>query len=85
MSMFAGDVREVIVNEGSDYWSALDCDVNAIDGDCVVTANDYVTAFFGGKYSKDHIGRNLLILGFILVVIRASTFLALRLFIYSGK
>jgi len=85
MSMFAGDVREVIVNEGSDYWSALDCDVNAIDGDCVVTANDYVTAFFGDKYSKDHIGRNLLILGFILVVIRASTFLALRLFIYSGK
>lgn len=70
---------------GSDYWDDLECDINAVDGNCVVTVHDYVNAFFGGKYSEDNIGRNLIILGFILVVLRASTFLALKYLIFSSK
>ena len=85
MSVFFNDDREVIVGQGSDYYDELNCDNIAVDGECKVSVSAYVDAFFGGQYSKDNVVRNAVILGAILLVVRASTFLALAKLTYSGK
>ena len=85
MSVFSKDSRTVIVGSGSDYYAALDCDNHLVNGNCEVDLPTYVDAFFGGLFSQDHIPRNLIVLGGILVVVRASTFVALRSLTYSGK
>lgn len=85
MSLFSTDSRIVRVGNGSDYYSSLDCDNHLVNGTCEVDLPTYVDAFFGGLFSPDHIPRNLIILGGILVVVRASTFLALRFLTFSGK
>ena len=85
MSVFSKDSRIVIVGSGSDYYSALDCDNHLVNETCEVDVSTYVDAFFGGLFSPDHIPRNLFVLGGILVVVRASTFLALRFVTFSGK
>eukprot|EP01082_Thalassiosira_pseudonana_P014895 g13469.t1 g13469 contig8:742113-747102(+) len=86
MSIFHNDTRQVIVSEGSDYYYDLNCTaISAEFGDCQVDASEYVTAFFGGKFSRNHIMRNALILGGILFAVRAATFVALSKLTYSGK
>lgn len=85
MSVFHSDDRMTIISEGSSYYDDLDCANNLVDGVCQVQVNEYVDIFFGGMYSRDHIRRNAIILGFILALVRALTFLALKCFTYSGK
>ena len=85
MSVFHTDDRMTIISEGSTYYDDLDCANNLVDGVCQVQVNEYVDIFFGGMYSRDHIRRNAIILGFILAAVRALTFLALRCLTYSGK
>jgi hypothetical protein len=84
-SVFYNDDRQVIVTSGSDYWDFLDCSSIAVDGECEVAVSDYVNAFYGGHFSRDNVMRNALILGAILLVVRASTFVALKKLTYTGK
>lgn len=84
-SVFYNDDRQVIVTSGSDYWDFLDCSSIAVDGKCEVTVSDYVNAFYGGHFNRDNVMRNALILGAILLVVRASTFVALKKLTYTGK
>lgn len=85
MTVFYNDTRKVIVSEGSDYYSELDCDVNLVNGECEVDVSTYVDSFFGGLYSRDHIQTNAIVLGMILLGVRALTFVALKYFTYSSK
>lgn len=93
MSVFYNDTRQVTVSEGSDYYDALNCGETMVNGVCEVDVTEYVDAFFGGTdgaaamnaFSRDHIMRNAIILGGILLLVRLSTFIALRCLTYSGK
>ena len=85
MCLFHDDVRQVIIQPGSDYWNDLNCDNISVAGKCQVNASDYVSVFFGGLFSRDHIPRNAIILGGILLVVRVGTFVALSKLTYSGK
>lgn len=85
MSVFYNDNRQVIVSKGSDYYYDLNCNSTPENDDCQVTVSEYVKVFFGGQFSRDHIARNAIILGGILLVVRISTFVALKKLTYSGK
>jgi hypothetical protein len=85
MSVFYNDNRQVIVSKGSDYYGDLNCNPTPDNGECQVTVSEYVTVFFGGQFSRDHITRNAIILGGILLMVRISTFVALKKLTYSGK
>jgi len=87
MSMFRNDDRMVIVERGSDYYSSpfFDCVNISVDGVCQVSVSVYVDAFFGGLYKPEHLARNAIILGGILLVVRLLTFVALKYLSYSGK
>lgn len=85
MSLFYNDTRSVIVSEGSDYYDDLDCEENLVDGHCEVFVSNYVNEFFGGRFSRSNIPINCVILGGILLVVRASTFFALGFLTYTGK
>eukprot|EP00956_Cyclotella_meneghiniana_P034468 scaffold105270_cov79-Cyclotella_meneghiniana.AAC.1 len=85
-SIFFNDERQVIVERGSDFWDSLNCtSIAEVDGRCDVTVSEYVDAFYGGHFSRDNVMRNAIILGVILIVVRASTFVALRKLSYTGK
>ena len=85
-SIFFNDERQVIVERGSDFWDSLNCtSIAEVDGQCDVTVSEYVDAFYGGHFSRDNVMRNAIILGVILVVVRASTFVALKKLSYTGK
>ena len=87
MSVFYNDDgRSVEVSPGSQYYGDLCAGVpDAADSRCVVPVYEYVNEFFGGMYAKDHIGRNAIILGLIMLFVRGFTFTALRYLTYSGK
>ncbi|KAL7546777.1 hypothetical protein ACHAWF_010122 [Thalassiosira exigua] len=85
MSVFHRDTRNVTVGIGSQYYYPLNCEAIEINGVCEVTVSEYVDAFFGGLFQRDHIRRNAIILGMILLMVRALTFVALRYLTYSGK
>jgi ABC-type multidrug transport system ATPase subunit len=87
MSMYRNDDRMVIVEKGSDYYSNpfFDCVDISVDGVCQVSVSTYAHAFFGGLYKSEHLARNAIILGAILLVVRLSTFVALKYLTYSGK
>jgi hypothetical protein len=53
------------------------CSVIQIDL-CEGSTDDYIYVFFGGDFTDDHIFRNGLILGGILVLVRVVTWLALE-------
>ena len=84
-SVFYNDDREVTVGTGSDYWDFLNCSSIAVNDQCQVTVSDYVDAFYGGHFSRDNVFRNAVILGAILLVVRASTFVALKKLAYTAK
>lgn len=84
-SVFYNDDRQVVVTSGSDYWDYLNCTEIQVDGECEVTVSDYVDAFYGGHFKRENVARNAIILGAILLVVRASTFVALKKLTYTGK
>lgn len=77
--------RFVDVATGSDYYDELCVGADAEESPCQVTVASYVNAFFGGLYTEEHIPRNIIILGAILFLVRALTFVALRSLTYSSK
>ena len=85
MVVFSRDKnRFVTVANGSDYYDEL-CVGLGSSGPCQVTVATYVNAFFGGLYKEENIPRNIIILGAILFLVRALTFVALRRLTYSSK
>ena len=85
-SIFYNDDRQVIVESGSDLWTPLNCtSIAEVDGQCDVSVSKYIDAFYGGHFSRDNVMRNAIILGVILIVVRASTFVALKKLSYTGK
>lgn len=80
MVLFGDDNRTVFANEGSEYFDYLGCDpvTNNTDNPCQGSVIEFVSSFFGGKFRKEHIPFNAIILAGILVVARVSTFLALK-------
>ena len=76
--------RFVDVTTGSDYYDEL-CVGAEAGSSCQVTVASYVNAFFGGLYTENNIPRNIIILGVILLLVRALTFVALRSLTYSSK
>lgn len=75
------NLREVIATEGSEFYDYL---ISA--GKCVATQmtpcvgfqSDYVRFFFGSEFTEEHISRNAIVLGVLLVLVRLFTWLALR-------
>jgi hypothetical protein len=76
-SLYDGDDRTVIADDGSDFYDYLNCaalNTTTCEGPVWM----YMDSFFGGKFQKDHTGQNLLILGGILIFARVITFAALH-------
>lgn len=84
-SVFYNDDRQVLVGSGSDYWDYLNCTDIQVNNECEVTVSDYVDAFYGGHFKRANVARNAIILGAILLVVRGSTFVALKKLTYTGK
>lgn len=83
---FGADSRLVEVSSGSQYYDPLNCEDSLTDGVCLVTVEDYVNAFFGGRWHFDNTARNIIILGVgWLLIVRLLTFAALRVLTFSGK
>ena len=80
MTIFSKDNRTVVANENSDFYEYLisnkDCTVS--DTICYGTIKEYVNVFFGFEYSIEHTQRNACILGFVLVLARVLTWVALK-------
>jgi hypothetical protein len=82
MSVYGDSTRTVIATDGSDYFDYLvqnqenSCEAGA--SSCEGTASQFVYVFFGGEFSSDNKIRNALILGFILVLTRILTWVALK-------
>jgi hypothetical protein len=82
MSIFSNDERNVIANEGSAFYNYLvakdDPCVVGLEERCNGTISEYVNVFFGFEYSADNFRRNACILGFILLLARVLTWIALK-------
>lgn len=84
-SLYTDDNRDVFADVGSEFWQYL------VDNDkcpdvtrpCVGTVAEYVDVFFGNQFTIDHSPRNALILGFVLILTRGLTYLALKYIRFS--
>jgi hypothetical protein len=79
-TLFANDSRLVAANVDSDFYMYLvDNDVCAMgETKCYGTIREYVDVFFGFNYSHENKTRNACILGFILLLARVLTWVALK-------
>lgn len=85
-SIMDNEQRNVIATPGSDYYNFLIDKGNCYEGQtttCEGYQSDYIEFFFGGDFTNDHISRNAIILGVILVVVRVGTWIALRYIRFS--
>ena len=80
MSLFYNDTRTVLANVDSDFYNYLEelgtC--SPILPNCTGTIGQYVDVFFDFEYSIEHTRRNAFILGFVLVLARVLTWVALK-------
>jgi len=84
-SLFEDDNRTVVADEGSDFWDYLDCgNTTAVDDDCTGSVGDFMFAFYGGKFLREHNARNFGILGGYLVLARLLTWMAPELHQFFG-
>ena len=83
-STYDGDDRAVVADFGSDFYYEIGCDTRNFTGDCTGRVDQYMDSFFGGKFQKDHIAFDFIILGVYLVVARFVTFLALNYINFSA-
>ena len=85
-SIMDNDQRDVIATQGSDYYNFLiekgKCYEGQVTG-CEGFQSDYIEYFFGGDFTSDHISRNAIILGVVLLVVRLGTWMALRYIRFS--
>ena len=84
-SLYHEDYREVFADRESEFWWHLveigKC--TETDAVCIGTIDEYVTVFFGGNFSIDNMPRNTLVLGFVLLLTRGLTWLALKYIRFS--
>lgn len=80
-SIMDNDQREVEAIPGGEFYNYLvnlgKC-VEGQDEPCIGFQSDYIRYYFGGEFTIDNIGRNAIILGALLVVVRVATAVALK-------
>jgi ABC-type multidrug transport system ATPase subunit len=84
VSLFDGDNRTVVANQGSDFYDYLDCSQDGVDP-CQGTVDQYFNVFFGGKYNRGNISLDIGVLTAFLILARLATFLALKYFNYTSS
>ena len=85
-SIMHNDARHVTASVGSDFFAFLIRRGKCTEGQmkpCVGFQSDYIEYFFGGDFTSDHISRNAIVLGVLLVVVRLGTWVALRYIRFS--
>jgi hypothetical protein len=86
MTLFSKDTRSVLANMNSDFYMYL-VDTNSCttgETNCYGTIKEYVEVFFGFEYTHEHRTRNACILGFILLLARVLTWVALKYIRFSS-
>lgn len=84
MTMFSGDDSLVLATPGSDFYYEVCPDDSAAGEDCTGTVDDFIDVFFGGRFSRDHVIYDAVILGVFLVLARATTVFGLWYFNYMN-
>jgi hypothetical protein len=86
-SLMFNDVRQVESTRGSEFYRWLvdagTCSLRQ-ESSCIGSQKEYVLYFFGGEYTEDHLARNAIILGAVLVLVRLLTWLALKYIRFSN-
>lgn len=82
MSLFSNDTRPVVANVDSDFFMFLNCTQGQTE--CIGTISQYVDVFFGFEYTEMNKSRNAGILGFVLVLARVLTWVALKYIRFSS-
>ncbi len=80
-SIMDNDARNVTAAVGGDFYAFLVEKGKCFEGQkqvCKGFQSDYIEFFFGGNFTADHISRNAIVLGVLLVVVRLGTWIALR-------
>jgi hypothetical protein len=80
MALFSRDHRTVVANVDSAFYTYLvdmgNCTV--VDEECTGEISAYVNVFFGFEFADYNLTRNACILGFILLLTRVLTWIALK-------
>lgn len=88
MTQFNEDQTPVEASPGSAFYFFLidsgDCNPEA-DAVCTGTVEEFLDQFFGGKFSRDHVWYDAVVLGAYLVVARLATLWALKKFNYTSS
>jgi hypothetical protein len=74
MSLYSNDTRTVLADDGSEFYEYMRCTGSPCQG----TVVQYVDWFFDGNFVVTNNYRNALILGFILILARFLTWVALK-------
>ena len=86
MSVFSDNKTPVIATPGSTFYESICSPQNLPAGEeCTGTVSDFVNDFFGGKFSKDHMWYDALILGLYLLLARVATYFGLMKFNHMTK
>ncbi len=86
-SQFFNDDTMVVATPMSPFFQYLNCTLGnqtVVSEPCVGTVEQYVLAFFGGKYQYDHIFYDAIALGIFLVFARALTYFALKKYNFAA-
>uniref|UniRef100_A0A7S1V0Y6 ABC transporter domain-containing protein n=1 Tax=Grammatophora oceanica TaxID=210454 RepID=A0A7S1V0Y6_9STRA len=96
MAIFQEDERMVIANDGSEFFEFLisdersegpsdlpPCNRQEVDY-CEGFVTEYIWVFFGGRFRRENLRTNILVLALYLIAARVFTFVALRKFKYTS-
>lgn len=78
MALYSKDTRQVEADVGSDFYDYLVTNNVCTGTPCYGTVTEYVNVFFDFNFSADNNTRNAIILGFVLVLTRLLTWVALK-------
>jgi len=90
VTQFSDDERLVEAYFGSEFFQYMNCTLlqnTSDDGSrqCVGYVRQYVDSFFGGRFTRDHVPQDLVILGLYLTFARVLTYFALKKFNYASN
>lgn len=83
-SLFHDDNRTVYADFETEFYFERGCESLNATEQCEGFVYEYMDTFFGGKFRKEHMKLDFLILGVYLVVARFATFLALHYINFSS-
>jgi ABC-2 type transporter len=83
VSLFYNETTPVVATPGSNFYENLGCSPD-MEGECVGTVWGYVDTFFGGKYQREHLYYDAMVLGFYLTLARLVTYFALKHFTFTA-